>query len=164
MRSLYYLSVWIHVLAALFWLGGMWFLALVGAPVLRRIESAELRRDIFRMLGEHFRRLGWVAIGVLVATGVLNLSMRGLLDVEILASGAFWRSRLGQALGWKLAGVAAMIVAGVVHDFYIGPAASRLEPGSPAQVRARRRAAWLARANAVLGIGVVYAAVILTRG
>ena len=164
MRSLYYLSLWVHILAALFWLGGMWFIALVGAPVLRRLESAQLRAEIFRLLGEHFRRLGWVAIGLLVATGALNLSIRGLLDPEILTSGAFWRSRLGRALGWKLAGVAAMIAASIVHDFYLGPAASRLEPGSRAQIAARSRAAWVARANALLGLGVVYAAVVLARG
>lgn len=164
MISLYYVSVSIHVTAALFWIGGMWFLALVGAPVLRRLESPELRRDIFRMLGERFRWLGWWAVALLVATGVLNLSLRGLLSAEVLGSGVFWRSRLGEALAWKLVGVAAMIAGSLVHDFYLGPLASHLEPGSRAQATARRRAAWLARANAVIGLGVIYAATILVRG
>ena len=42
--TLYNLVVTLHVLAALFWLGGMFFLALVGAPVLRAVEPPELRR------------------------------------------------------------------------------------------------------------------------
>lgn len=36
----YYLTVSIHLLAALFWLGGMFFLALVGAPALRRLPPS----------------------------------------------------------------------------------------------------------------------------
>jgi uncharacterized membrane protein len=35
MSAAYYVTVVIHVLAALFWLGGMFFLGVVGAPVLR---------------------------------------------------------------------------------------------------------------------------------
>ncbi len=158
------MSVWIHIAATLFWIGGMWFLALVGAPVLRRMEPPELRSDIFRTLGERFRSLGWVAIGLLVATGILNLSVRGLLSAELLGSGGFWQTRYGEALAWKLTGVAAMIAGSLVHDFYLGPLASRLEPGSRAQATAGQWAAWLARANAVIGLGVIYAATILVRG
>jgi len=40
---MYYLNVTIHVLAAMVWLGGMLFFAAVGAPVLRKVESPQLR-------------------------------------------------------------------------------------------------------------------------
>jgi hypothetical protein len=39
---LYYATVTAHLLAALLWLGGMFFLAIVGAPVLRSVEPAAL--------------------------------------------------------------------------------------------------------------------------
>ena len=41
--SLHHLSVPLHVLAALLWLGGMFFLAALGAPVLRRVEPPAAR-------------------------------------------------------------------------------------------------------------------------
>lgn len=162
--SLYYLNVTIHVLAALLWLGGMFFFAAVGAPVLRKIEPPELRARLFRRLGERFRAVGWVAIAVLLVTGVLNLHFRGLLSASALTSGGFWSSRYGMALGWKLGSVAAMLAVQAVHDFAVGPAASRLPAGSPEMLVARRRAALLARVSAVLGIVVVIAAVRLARG
>jgi uncharacterized membrane protein len=56
---LYYLNVTVHVLAAFLWLGGMFFLGAVGAPVLRRLEPPELRARIFRELGQQFRSVGW---------------------------------------------------------------------------------------------------------
>jgi uncharacterized membrane protein len=162
--GLYYLSVTVHVLAALLWLGGMFFLAAVGAPVLRRVEPPALRAELFRLLGEQFRRVGWVAIAVLLVTGVANLHFRGLLTREVWTSAAFWGSGLGRALAWKLAAVTAMVAVSAVHDFVTGPAASRLEAGSPAALRARRRASLLARLNALLGLVLVIAAVRLARG
>ncbi|HEX6588349.1 MAG TPA: DUF4149 domain-containing protein [Longimicrobiales bacterium] len=158
----YYLNVTVHVLAALFWLGGMFFLAVVGAPVLRAVEPPELRKELFRRLGEGYRRAGWIAIGVLVVTGVVNLWYRGVLDD--LGDGAFWATSYGHALGWKLGAVTTMLVVQGLHDFIYGPRASRVVPGSPEQLRVRRRAAWMARANAIIGVILVFAAVRLARG
>lgn len=162
--SLYHLNVTVHVFAAMLWLGGMFFLAVVGAPVLREVEPPTLRAELFRRIGEQFRRVGWVAIGVLVVTGIVNLHFRGLLAGDVLGDAAFWATPYGHALAWKLGAVTAMIAVSALHDFILGPAASRLRPGDPEALRARRRAALLARANAVLGIVVVIAAVRLARG
>lgn len=162
MSTAYWINVTVHVLAAMLWLGGMFFLAAVGAPVLRAVEPPSLRAELFRRLGERFRGVGWAAMGVLVGTGVLNLHFRGLLGR--MDDGAFWASRYGHALAWKLGAVAAMIAVSAVHDFVLGPAASRLTPGSTPALRARRRAAWLARVNAVIGLVLVIAAVRLARG
>jgi putative copper resistance protein D len=162
--TLYHVNVTVHVLAALVWLGGMLFFALVGAPVLRAVEPPELRSRLFRMLGERFRRVGWLAVGVLVVTGTLNLHSRGVLAAGTLLDGGFWGTRYGVALAWKLGAVAAMLAVQAMHDFVAGPAASRLPAASPALPRARRRAALLGRASAVLGVVVVVAAVRLARG
>jgi len=160
--SLYFINVTVHVFAALLWLGGMFFLALVGAPVLRAVEPPELRALLFRRLGERFRTTGWIAIGVLLVTGTLNLHFRGMLNM--LGSGGFWATPYGTSLAWKLGAVAGMLIVQAVHDFHLGPAASRLVPGSAEMLAARRRASWLARISAVLGVIVVIAAVRLARG
>lgn len=146
------------------WLGGMFFLALVGAPVLRRVEPPSMRADLFGRLGTRFRAVGWVSIAVLVATGVLNLELRGMLDGETLGDPAFWGRPYGRTLGWKLGLVAAMTSLSALHDFVLGPRASRLSPGSPAALAARKRVAWLARVNAGLGVALVAVAVRLSRG
>lgn len=165
MSTLYYAAVSIHLLAALLWLGGMFFLGAVGAPVLRSVQPAALRQQLFHQLGTRFRSIGWVAIGVLVATGVLILELRGMLRWSgVLGSSEFWASGFGHALAAKLVAVVAMIVASLVHDFIIGPAAGRAPAGSPRSLVLRRRAALLARANAIVGIIVVLAAVRLARG
>jgi putative copper resistance protein D len=162
--TLYFLNVTLHVLAAMLWLGGMLFLAVVGAPVLRAVEPPALRARIFSDLGRRFRAAGWAAIAVLVVTGVLNLHFRGLLRGDAMGSAAFWTTRYGRTLAWKLAAVGTMVAIGAVHDFLVGPASARLPAGTPAALRMRARAAWLARLNAAVGVVLVAAAVRLARG
>jgi uncharacterized membrane protein len=153
------------VLAALLWLGGMFFLGLVGAPVLRAVEPPALRQQLFHQLGLRFRSVGWSAIAVLVVTGVLLLRARGLLRWSgVFGSAAFWGTSLGVALAAKLAAVTVMVVVSLVHDFLLGPAAGRATPDSAQAIRLRRQAALLARVNALVGLLLVAAAVRLARG
>ena len=160
---LYYAVVTLHVLAALLWLGGMFFLGVIGAPVLRTVEPAALRQQLFQRLGLRFRSVGWASIAVLIVTGVLTLHLRGALRWSVLGSGDFWGTAFGHALAAKLVAVAAMISVSTFHDFILGPAAGRAAPGSPQALVLRRRAALYARANALIGIIVVLAAVRLAR-
>lgn len=163
MRALYLANVTVHILAAMFWLGGMFFLGVVGAPALRAVESAAVRQRLFHQLGVRFRRAGWWAIAVLLTTGTLNLYFRGWLHPGVLGTPAFWGSPVGHALILKLFAVTAMLVVSGIHDFVLGPRAGRALPGSPASIALRTRAARLARLNALLGIVVVLAAVMLAR-
>jgi putative copper export protein len=160
----YWISVTLHVLAAFVWLGGTFFLGIVGAPVLREVEPPELRARLFRRLGERFRTVGWIAVAILILTGLGNLHFLGLLRSETLLDPAFWGTHYGRTLAWKLAAVAAIVAVSALHDLVLGPRASRLTPGSPEAMRARRHAAWLGRAAALIGVAIVILAVRLARG
>lgn len=164
MPAAYFVLATVHVLAALVWLGGMFFLALVGAPVLRTVQPPELRQQLFAALGLRARTVGWWAISVLVVTGTLLLHHRGLLHWDVLGQARFWETGLGFALAAKLTAVATMIAVSFAHDFIVGPAAGNAAAGSPTALRLRRRAALLARGSAIVGIIIVVAAVRLARG
>ncbi|MHB1073392.1 MAG: DUF4149 domain-containing protein [Gemmatimonadaceae bacterium] len=162
MGALYFLNVTLHVLAALLWLGGMFFVALVGAPLLRGVEPPQLRQRLFHQLGSRFRTVGWASIAVLLATGTMNLYFKGW--IPLMGQGAFWRSALGHTLAAKLAAVAIMVTVSAIHDFVDGPRAGRVPPGSPESLRLRRRASMMARVNAIVGLILVVVAVRLARG
>lgn len=165
MSAVYYVNVTIHVLAALIWLGGMSFLALVGAPVLRAVEPAELRRTLFDQLGRRFRTVGWITIGVLIVTGIANLHFRGMLHWQaVWANSAFWRSTWGTALAIKLAAVLVMLVVEGYHDWVLGPRAGQMVTDSAEAAAFRARASLYARTSALCGIVIVVAAVRLARG
>ena len=160
---MYALTVTVHLLATLFWLGGTFFLGIVGAPALRGLEP-ELRSRLFTEIGVRFRTLGWVAIIILLITGVMNLSFRGLLGPALLGGGDFWLTPFGKILAWKLGLVSVMITLAAIHDFWLGPLSGKLPAGSAEQRRVRRSVAWMGRTNAILGVLLVYVATRLVRG
>lgn len=160
---MYFTLVTVHVLAAMVWVGGVLFLALVGAPVLRRVEPADLREQLFNRLGMRFRYVGWMAVGVLLLTGTALLWMRGWLSAEVFGAAAFWRSPAGSALGWKLGAVVAMIVLNLGHDVALSPERARALRASPSWPAKRRRMVLMARAGALAALLVVIAAVRLAR-
>ena len=165
MPAYYYISVTIHLLAAFLWLGGMLFLAAVGAPVLRTVEPPELRQRLFHLLGTKFRAPGWMAIATLLVTGTINLHARGFLRWDgVLGTRAFWTTGIGMALAVKLLAVVLLVVMSAVHDFVVGPAAGRAVPGSLEAIALRKKTARLGRLSAVIGLLLIMAAVRLTRG
>ena len=107
--------------------------------------------------------MGWVCIAVLVVTGAFNLHLRGL-GLQTLVSATFWGTAFGGTLAWKLITVLVMISIQALHDFVFGPRASTLDGATAQSLWVRRSAAWMARANVVLGVGLVYLAVRLARG
>lgn len=163
---MYQLNVFIHILSAVIWVGGMLFVSLVVVPVVRHLPPGE-RSALMSALGHRFRIVGWVCIVILVLTGLLNAGFRGVTWTNFPALVA--SSSFGQLLGAKVLLVGTMIALSAVHDFVIGPASTRAfqRADSAGQARAeqlRRQAAWLARINALLALAVVALAVLLVRG
>ena len=158
--------LWLHLVAAAVWLGGMAFIALVLVPTIRRPEYRELAPQLVHIAGVRFRTVGWIALGVLAVSGIGNLWVRGI-GVELLTDPEFWDAPYGRLLALKLGGMAAVVAIGCVHDFRIGPRATRagrLDPGSPRALALRRRASMLGRANLLLGLVLVALGLMLARG
>ncbi len=165
-HAVYVLSMWIHLLAAIVWIGGMAFLVLVLAPALRRFEPRELGIKLIREAGTRFRFVGWVCLVVLVLTGLQNLKSRGI-TWELAANPDFWKAGFGHVLAMKLGVVALILVLSVIHDFHTGPAATSAltaNPASPEARRLRAMAMWFGRVNFVLALVVVLLGVALVRG
>lgn len=159
----YHITVTAHVLAAIIWLGGMIAFALL-APVLRRVGDDLERQRLFHALGRRFRTVGWLCIAVLVVTGLGQLQLRGWWGWQVWGSAAFWGTSLGHALRWKLTAVVVMLLVQALHDFWLGPQAGRVEAGTAEARALRRRAALLARVNALVGVVLVWFAVQVARG
>ncbi len=168
---LYQMSVFLHILSAIIWIGGMLFLALVVVPATRGLPPAE-RASVFGAVGRRFRAVGWGCIGVLIVTGVVNLTYRGV-TVESLLTTQFWGSPFGTTLALKLAVVAVMLGLSAYHDFVIGPRSINIlklagSEASPALLtearRLRARASIVGRVETLLALVVLILAVMIVRG
>lgn len=166
MGVVYLFSVWLHIFSAAVWIGGMVFLAAVLVPVTRRPEYRGVAASLFHLTGLRFRWVGWVCIALLLLTGTFNLFFRGFGWAD-LWSGRLWEGSFGHALAIKLLFVMVISLLSVLHDFLIGPRATRLwqaNPGSTDAQRLRRQASLIGRANLLLALATVALGTLLVRG
>lgn len=154
-----FLNVWLHILAAVIWVGGMLFLSLIAAPILRRVDSPLVRMELFREMARRFRVVVWACIGILILTGIGNVMYYGDHTPG---------SPYQKVLHIKLGLVVLLVGMGVIHDFVIGPRAGRAlsRNGLPPTGSDRAMvtlAPWIGRLNLLLGIVILLLAAALTR-
>lgn len=165
MRTLYLLSVWTHILAATVWIGGMLFLVLVVVPWLRkggRVEAGAFLRET----GERFRNVGWICFGLVLVTGTFNLWVRGV-RLQDFGDRDWLSSSFGHVVVIKLALFLGVLLVSAIHDFVIGPRATKAisrDPNSAETRSYRRLASLLGRVNVLLALALVAAGVMLVRG
>ncbi len=68
------LLYWLHMLATVFWLGGLAGMAFVVVPVARQHLQGEKQAAFFLALQQRMDRIGWAALAVLLATGMFQMS------------------------------------------------------------------------------------------
>ena len=150
----------VHILAAIVWVGGMLFLSLVLAPLIRSRKAAPEFMALFRSAALRFRVVAWAAIGMLLITGPMLLSQRGIA----LTLPSSWPD----IVRLKLALVGVLLVLTVLHDLVLGPRISHAVAIPEASRTAWehlvvRTARWLPRVSLLLALAVVIAAAVLAR-
>jgi uncharacterized membrane protein len=154
------LLVWLHLLAAISWIGGTIFLSVVLVPVLKREPFVSQKALLFRTIARRFRAVVWGAIAVLLFTGPLLLYQKGIPIMN--PSG--WPMILAVKLGL----VTILLLLTLAHDLIIGPRVGRIVQ-LPTESRTRFDHAlvvwspWVARLSLILALAVLFAAVLLVR-
>ncbi|MEK7764034.1 MAG: DUF4149 domain-containing protein [Nitrospirota bacterium] len=152
--------IWLHLLAAVSWIGGTIFLSLVLAPSYRALASKPDAGALFRTSAKRFRLVVWGAVAVLLLTGPLLVVGHGWPLFEP----ARWPS----LLGIKLLLVALLLLMTLAHDLVLGPRVRAiLALASDKRTDSDRRilaaASWLPRVTLVLALALLLAAVMLAR-
>lgn len=154
------LVLWIHVLSAIFWVGGMFFLSFVLAPLLRSQSESPNTYLFFQQAARRFRNAVWVAVTLLLLTGPLLLSNH----ISFARPFQEWPGVILTKLGL----VGALIVFAGLHDLVIGPRVGTLKKKpSTSLTRSEqtlvKMSRILARGVLVLGIAVVLAGTAISR-
>jgi putative copper export protein len=139
--------LWLHVVAAAVWMGGVVYQAHVLLPAARRGAG-----DAFGDAARRARPATWTAIALVVLTGLYNVTQLGDLE-RVMESGA----------GLMVAGKFGLVILAVTlasqRDFTLVPRLSR-EP-SAATLKA---IAWLDRLVLLLGLATIYLGLAISRG
>ncbi|WKZ33309.1 MAG: DUF4149 domain-containing protein [Thermodesulfobacteriota bacterium] len=147
----------LHILAAIFWVGGMLFLVIVIAPYLKSVPDPKAKSQIYQVVGKKYRFWGWVAIVTLLVTGPVMLYYLWAIPPSGIIDPALHSTGFGQALAAKLALVALIVISSLVHDFWLGPRA-RSSPGYS------RLAKIFGRTNLIIALLIVLFATYLRTG
>ena len=146
MRTLYLFAVWVHLLAAMTWIGGMAVVAAAVMPEVRRLDEPVRSRFLWHFFGR-FRVVMWSAFAVTGAAGGVCLWLRGMRWADFVDP-AWLGGPFGSALALK---IALFLLSGIIvllHE----------------RTRAPRRARRLGQAGFGLGLAIVLLAVVLVRG
>lgn len=155
-----FILVWVHLVAATFWVGGMMFLSLVVVPVVLNDSEPGSTQQRFVNLARRFRTLVWGALSLLIVTGTALLGNVVILSAPL--------SSWPPAVMVKLMLVFLLMVVSLAHDRIIGPKVRTLKTKvfselSIGENLLLRLSPLLGRLSLVLGLGVLLAAVIMVR-
>ena len=87
-------TLWIHVIAAVVWVGGNLILAMVIVPHFRQHLPPVQRIQLLTQIGRRFEPIVWGCIGILFFTGIVNIFFAVDLTSTDALSGAFVRTLL----------------------------------------------------------------------
>ena len=156
--------VYLHIISAITWLGGMLFLALVMVPLARRDAGGGFAT--LRHAAKRFVPIAWASMAVLAITGgYLAWTHYGVRPETFFGSGGHFLDYLQRKTGLFLI----VIVLSLAHDFWLGPRmldrldAARTTGAPPPTGPARLFVQWAARVNLLLVLGIVLLAVLMTR-
>jgi len=152
----YFISVFLHIVLAAFWIGGMLFLPLV---ILPEIKQHPDRIAILYKTGLKFRFFGWIALAGLLITGLLNLYTRGMPFTWAF----FSQSDYGILVSWKLLIFTGILLVSGTHDLIFGKKAlEELQVSDNKNFKLLAR--WSGRINLLLALVMAFLGVVLSRG
>ncbi len=108
--------LWIHVIAAVTWVGGNLILAMVIVPHFRQSLPPIQRIKLLMQIGKRFEPVVWVCIGVLFFTGIVNIFFSVDITSPSPISDAFMRTLL-----IKIGLFFVLIILTVLHSMIFAP-------------------------------------------
>ncbi len=144
-------SVWLHVLGIVAWIGGLAYQAHVLGPAARRGGAG-----VFAEAARRGRPIAWTAVAVVALTGFYNVTRLGPLE-RVMESGA------GLLLAGKIVLVLGAVALAAQRDFALVPRLGRALVEGQDPAHALRRIAWVDRLVLLLAVAIAYLGVAVSR-
>ena len=125
------LILWLHLLAAIIWIGGLVFQVLVVFPTLVRTTPTAERVRLALSLEARFRVIMWPAVGMVLFTGLVNLM--NIWYATVVTAGSIPPTFVS-VLSVKLCLVLGMIALQAVQQLLVQPRRGAALHGWPAGV------------------------------
>lgn len=153
------ISKYLHLISMAAWVGGMLYMVLVEVPVLKNsLDPAEFSKKM-SLLGKRFKKIGWILLFLLFATGMLNIMLQS--DIAAMMKSETYRV----SITVKLILFALMVLNTAIHSLYLGPKMSllseKMSSSSEEEVSAdllnlRKRSMFSSALSLLLSLVIVY--------
>ncbi len=150
--------LWVHLLSAVFFVGGSFFMWLVVVPSSRLVTADESERtQIIGKIAKRFGKMTNIVLVVLVLTGIYNASW------YLPSSAALFDTYTGNLLLVKIALVVALLLLIYLHNAYFGRKIIQLakENRIDGLKAIRKTSRVVSAANLVLMLAILLLAVML---
>ena len=159
--------LWLHVIAAVVWIGGNLILAMVIVPHFRQNLPPVQRIQLLTQIGKRFEPIVWGCVGVLFFTGIINIFFAVDLTSSAALLGAFMRTLL-----IKIGLFLVLVILTALHGMIFGPrlsaAIAQLDPDItelPPEVKSlRSQMSIVSSLMGVVSLLILLAAVALRMG
>jgi uncharacterized membrane protein len=155
------ITPWVHVAAVAVWLGPQFFMFLVTGPALRAIDDAEIRLRVMRIILYRFGWMAWIAMGVIVLTGISNLFQEAN-DFGHIFDSDF---RYFHVFTTKMTILGLTVVLTGLHTFVVGPRQLRMHEemraDSPDALRLRRVSIAISSLILLTSLAVLFAGILM---
>ncbi len=156
------ITPWIHIVAVTIWLGPQFFMFLVTVPAVRLIEDAQVRLRVMRLITTRFSRLAWIAMAVIVLSGISNAFQEADENPDAFDPD----NRYFYIFTTKMVLVGLAILFTALHTKVIGPRLLQMQEemvSDNAEVgRLRRTSIILSSLGLLFSVAVVFAAALLS--
>ena len=156
MSSWYYLSVWLHILGATFWIGGMLFLPLVLLP---SIKNNYERTQLLMSTGFKFRLYGYIVLAMMFITGVVNMGFKGVQ----FSWRFFNETHYGRLVVLKVILFSSLVLISLTHDLIAGRKFLE-QMQTEESTKVKLIAQWTGRILLLISLIMAYVGVLLSRG
>lgn len=151
---LYILFLFLHVLFAIFWVGGMLYLPLIMLPSIKKYPQ---RMEIIIKSGLKFRNYGWISLLGLFLTGLSIVYFRGMIwSIDFL-----FNTALGKILFLKLIVFLLVVIMLIIHDLFIGN--FLINPSNQYNEYLIKIAKFTGKINLILSLLVVLLGILISR-
>lgn len=159
-HGIYITSVFIHIIAACLWVGGMLFLMFAFIPGIKKHPD---KVNLILRVSQKYRVAGGVSLVMLFITGIIQLEYRGVQwTFEYFTSSPF-----GKIAGLKILDFTGIVFISLIHDYYLGSRTIEAWKNNPEHhktIQLRNRSRLLGRVSFLIALIAVFLGVILVRG
>lgn len=150
---------WLHLMATVIWVGGVFSLAIFFLPVLRTVEDELQKYKLLLKIQKRFQPAGWLALIILSATGLVQMSVHpfyeGFLKIDNSWSVAIFTKHIAVALLVILMAIMTWVVLPVLNQINLRQSLGKSMPESQ-KIKYDRYERYIITANVIMSLIVLF--------